>query len=220
MHKRHKICFWSLAHHKGCLRLCWGAHKEPGLSQPQTLLNDHQDLVQCSTVKSPRRRGQYKLFEVHHNLDDSWTILVHLGDKYPRVTNARRSSMKCFAWRFWGSLKMVAQISLRKLGLEWSLRERGFELQRECFKVFTRVLSGQPSWGSMGAFYSPRPGVIFPLGVSETRTCLQRLIGTRPWCRTCPVLGPNPCYNLEAGHVRSRDRICPGLVTVTRFSCG
>jgi hypothetical protein len=38
----------------------------------------------------------------------------------------------------------VAQISPRKLKFEWSLRKRGFELKRECFKEYARAeLSGQ-----------------------------------------------------------------------------
>jgi hypothetical protein len=143
MHKWHKICSWSEANHKGYLRLHWGAHKEPDLSRSQTSPNGHQDLVGFSIIKSPWRGGQYRLSEVHHNLGDSRTTLVHLGDKSIRVTNTRRSSMKCFAWRFWGWLKRVAQISLRKLGLEWSLRERRFELKR----IFA---SDQMSWGGVG----------------------------------------------------------------------
>jgi hypothetical protein len=95
MHKRHNICFWSSANYKGSLCLHWGVHKESGLSRPQTSPNDHQELVRFFTIKSPQRRGQYKLFEIHHNLGDFWTTLVHLGDKSLRETNARRSLMKC-----------------------------------------------------------------------------------------------------------------------------
>jgi hypothetical protein len=149
MHRRHKNCSWSLTHHKGRQRLCWGVHNKPGLFRPQTSPNDHQDLVQFSTIKSPRTRGQYKLSEVHHNLGDSRTTLVHLGDKTLRVTNTQRSLMKCFTWRFSESLKRVTQISPRKLRLEWSLRESESELKRECLNVFASWMSGQMSWGGM-----------------------------------------------------------------------
>jgi hypothetical protein len=70
MHKRHTIYFQNSANHKGCLRFHWGAHKESGLSRPQTSSNDHQDLIRFSTIKSPWRRGWYKLFEIHNNLGD------------------------------------------------------------------------------------------------------------------------------------------------------
>jgi hypothetical protein len=35
-------------------------------------------------------------------------------------------------------------------------RERGFELKKGWFKVYSSELSGQPSWGVRGAFYSPQ----------------------------------------------------------------
>jgi hypothetical protein len=65
------ICSRGSANHKGCLRLHWGVHKGLSLSWPQTSSNDHQDLIWFSTIESPRRRGQYKLFEAHHNLSGS-----------------------------------------------------------------------------------------------------------------------------------------------------
>jgi hypothetical protein len=145
MHKRHKICSWSSANHKGSLRLCWGAHKEPGLSWSQTSPNDHQDLVRFFTIKSSQRRGQYKLFEVHHNLGDSRTTLVRLGDKPPKKNEHTEIIDEVLAWRLSGPLKRMAQISLRKLRLEWSLRERGFELKKDWFKVYSSELSGQPN---------------------------------------------------------------------------
>jgi hypothetical protein len=49
------------------------------------------------TIKSPQRRGQYKLSEDHDNLGGFQRHLVCLGDKSPRVTNTERSSVKCFA---------------------------------------------------------------------------------------------------------------------------
>jgi hypothetical protein len=143
--------FPKFGNHIGYLRLSWGAHKELDLSRSQTSPNDHQDLVQFSTIRSPQRRGQYKLSEVHHNLGDSQTTLVHLGDKSPRITNTRRSSIKCLAWWLSWSLKRVTQISPRKLRLEWCLREIRFELKRECFKVFASEVSDQMSWGGIGA---------------------------------------------------------------------
>jgi hypothetical protein len=73
MHKRHKICSWSSANHKDSLHLYWGAHKEWDLYWSKTSMNDHKDLVHFFTIKSSRRRDQYKLFKVHHNLGDSWS---------------------------------------------------------------------------------------------------------------------------------------------------
>jgi hypothetical protein len=83
-----------------------------------------------STIKSPQRRGQYKLSEVDHNLGDSQTTYFMKGNESPRATNTQRSLMKCLSWRSSGSLKSEAQISHRKLGFEWSLDERGWELKR------------------------------------------------------------------------------------------
>jgi hypothetical protein len=98
------------------------------------------------------------------------------------------------AWRLSGSFKRMAQIFLRKLGLEWSLRERGFYLKKGWFKVYSSELSGQLSWGGRGGpFIAPRKKL--PVGVLET------------WA--CPVSG--------AGHVRYRDWICSERFTVTRL---
>jgi hypothetical protein len=44
--------------------------------------------------------------------------------------NTRRSSVKCLSWRSCGSLKSEAQNSTRKLGFEWILEERDWELKR------------------------------------------------------------------------------------------
>jgi hypothetical protein len=170
MHKWHRICSQSSANHKGYLCPHWGAHKEPDLSRSQTSLNNHQDLVWFSTIKSPWRRRQYKLSKVHHNLGDSWIMLVHLGDKSPGVTNTQRSLMKCFSWRFLGSLKRVAQISLRKLEFEWRLRERRFELKR----VFQSVCKWS-KWpnelrGRGGPFIAPKRNLL--IEVLGIQTCL------------------------------------------------
>jgi hypothetical protein len=44
--------------------------------------------------------------------------------------------MKYLRWRSSGSLKSEAQISPRKLGFEWSLEERGWELKRVSQSVY------------------------------------------------------------------------------------
>jgi hypothetical protein len=59
--------------------------------------------------------------------------------------NTQRSSMKCFALVLMVTQKGGSNLSLRKLGLEWSLRERRFELKREYFKVFASEASDQTS---------------------------------------------------------------------------
>jgi hypothetical protein len=145
MHKRHKICSQSLANHKGSLCPYWGAHKQSDLSWSKTSQNDHKFLVWFSTIKSPRMRGQYKLFEVHHNLGDSRTTPSLSRGQVPKRNKHTEIVDEVLIWRLSGSLKRKAQISHRKLGLEWSLRERGFELKKGWFKVYLSELSGQPS---------------------------------------------------------------------------
>jgi hypothetical protein len=103
------------------------------------------------------------------------------------------------------------------------LREREFKLKRGWFKMFARELNGQLSIGDVGGLLLPPKGIC-PLRCqrskhvwTESRTCPQRVTGIRPWHRTCPVLGLNPSYNMEARHVRCWDRICPVTDTITQF---
>jgi hypothetical protein len=173
MHKRHKICSWSLANYKGSLCLRWGAHKELDISRSKTTMNDHKDQVRFSAIKSPWRRGQYKLSKIQHNLGDSRTTPSPSRGQVPKRNEHTEIVDEVHAWRLSGSLKRKAQISLRKLGLEWSLRERGFELKRGWFKVYSSELSVQLSWGARVAFYSPPKG-IYPLGCQRTG---------HVWCR-------------------------------------
>jgi hypothetical protein len=69
--ERHKdkISSQSSATHKECLHLRCGAHKEPGLFQPQSTPNDHQDLVRLS-LSNPHE------VEGNTNFPGSTTTLV------------------------------------------------------------------------------------------------------------------------------------------------
>jgi hypothetical protein len=51
--------------------------------------------------------------------------------------NTWRSLVKCLRWRSSGSLKSDVQISPRKLGFEWSLDDRGWELKRVSQSVYS-----------------------------------------------------------------------------------
>jgi hypothetical protein len=150
-----------------------------------------------SIIKSPRRRGQYKLFEVHNDHVTPGQHLVHLGDKSPRVMNTRRSSMKWVSWRSRGSLESEAQISHRKLRFEWSMRERSLELKRvsQCACNLNWVANwAMEVWGP-----SIAPKGINLLGCQRPRhvqtggwTCSAKLSGTRPRNRTSLIPGLNP----------------------------
>jgi hypothetical protein len=72
------------------------------------------------------------------------------------------------------------------------LRERGFELKKGWFKVYSSELSGQPSWGRVGPFMAPRRNL--PVGVSRTRTCLVLRVGH--------VQNPSLEPGLSTGHVQ------------------
>lgn len=132
--------------------------------------------------------------------------------------------MKCFAWRFLEWLKRVAQISLRKLGLDWSLREREREVlssrkvDSRCFQNRRVANRAEGVWGPLIA---PRRNL--PVGVSEAQTCLgwgqtclTTASRTRPEHRTCLVFGLILDEGWGTGHVRSRDRICLRNVFETR----
>jgi hypothetical protein len=77
-------------------------------------------------------------------------------------------------------------------------RERGFELRKGWFKVYSSELSGQPSWGVEGGFYNPQKESahwgVNDLDMSGVRgqTCLKSISRTQPRHRTCPVSGIIP----------------------------
>jgi hypothetical protein len=144
-HKRQKICSWSSANHESCLHLRWGVHKGPCLSRPQTSPNDHQDLVWFSTIKFPRTRGQYKLFEIHNNLGNSQRTPSLSRGQVCKSNEHTEVIGEVLCLKIERVTQRMAQISLRKLGLEWSLREREFELKKCWFKKFSSQRSGQTS---------------------------------------------------------------------------
>jgi hypothetical protein len=157
------------------------------VGSPSTLIHPEQSPRSSliSTIKSPQRRGQYKLFGINHNLGDSQTTESIYGNKSLRVTNTRRSSVKCFRWRSSRSLKSKAQISPREHGFEWSLEERGREFKRVSQSVCNVKWVANHAREAWGAFYSPQENLA--VGVSETRTCPTNLSGTRLGDRICPV---------------------------------
>jgi hypothetical protein len=157
MHKRYKICSWCSANHKGYLCLRWDAHKEPGLSQPQTSLNDHKDLVRFFTIKSPRMRGQYKFFEIHHNFCDSLTTPSPSSEQIPKSNEHTEIIGEVLSLKIWEDHSKGWLKSLLR-SLDWSEVWR-----RECLnlrnvgskglqvsEVSSRV---KDAWGS---FYSPQ----------------------------------------------------------------
>jgi hypothetical protein len=79
---------------------------------------------------------------------------AHIG--FPSMTTCLFLS-KCLRWRSSGSIKSEAQISHRKLGFEWTLEERGWELMRvyqSICKVKWVANPAREPWGG-GGFYSP-----------------------------------------------------------------
>jgi hypothetical protein len=113
---------------------------------------DHQDLVQFSTIKSPWRRGQYKLSKAHHNLGGPrWTPSPSRGE----VMNAERLSVKCFAWRLSWSLKgwlqsLLGGLDLREAWRRESLSSRSFG--SNCFQLNGVTNGVKGAWTS---FYTP-----------------------------------------------------------------
>jgi hypothetical protein len=83
-----------------------------------------------STIKSPRRRGKYKVSEVHHNLGDSRTTPSPSRGQVPKINEHTEIVDEVLELKIERSLKSAAQISPRKLRFEWSLRERSLELKR------------------------------------------------------------------------------------------
>jgi hypothetical protein len=170
MDKRHKICSRSSANHEGCLRLHWGLHKGLGLSQPHTSPNDHQDLVQFCTIKSPRRRGQYKFSEAHHNLGGSWRTPNPSRGQVPKSKEKTEIVGDVPCLKIERVTQKMTQISLKKLRCEWSLKETELELKKCWFKEFSSQWSGQLSKGGCGPlFIAPKRNL--PVRVSEIRTC-------------------------------------------------
>jgi hypothetical protein len=63
-------------------------------------------------------RGQYKLSEVYHNIGDSRTTPSRSREQVPKINEHTKIVDEVLASRLSGSLKRMAQISLRKIGLE------------------------------------------------------------------------------------------------------
>jgi hypothetical protein len=121
------------------------------------------------TIKSPQRRGQYKLSEVHHNLSDSRTTPSPSRGWIPKSNEHTKLVDEVLELKIEWVTQRMAQIFPRNLGLEWSLRERDFKLKSVSQSVFqmNRVASWvKEAWG---AFYTPQGNL--PVGVSETQTC-------------------------------------------------
>jgi hypothetical protein len=198
MYKRHKICSQSSTNHKCSLRLCWGAHKELDLSWSKTSPNDHKDLVQFFTIKFPWMRGQYKLFDVHHNLGDSRITSSPSRGQVLKRNEYTEIVDEMVAWRLSWSLKRMAQISLRKLGLEWSLRERERFWAQEMLVQSVFKWTGWPIEMGRGGVIDPRQnlpvrGVRDPdMSDIRGRTWSEPIFGTQPRHRTCSVSGLNP----------------------------
>jgi hypothetical protein len=140
--------------------------------------------------------------------------LVHLEDKSPRVTNTRRSSVKCFAWILRWSLNGWLKSLLGSLDWSEAWRREGLSSRSVGSKGFQ--VSGVAKWtkGVWASFYSPKRNLL--VGVSEIRicpgwgrTCPPNVFGTQTWHRSYPVLRLNPSYFWEAEHVR-RTLLEPG----------
>jgi hypothetical protein len=158
MHKRHKICLWSLANHKGCLRLRWGVHKGPDLSRPQTSPNDHQSLVRFSTIKFPRRRGQYILFKIHHNIGNSRTT--------PSLSKGQvlksNEHTKIIDEVIYLKIEWVTQMMARE-------RERVWAQERLVQRVFNWIEWPTKLRGRGGLFVASKRNM--PIGGSKSWTC-------------------------------------------------
>jgi hypothetical protein len=140
------------------------------LSWPQTSLNDHQDLVQFSTIKSPWRRWQYKLSEAHHNLGGSQRKPSLSRGWIPKNNERTEIVGKMLLLedrkghsRIGSNLSYKACIWLK---LE---RDRGREFDLQ--KLRSKGFSSQQSGGGT-PFIAPTWNL--PVGVLEIQTCPAR----------------------------------------------
>jgi hypothetical protein len=170
MHKRYKICSWCSANHKGYLRLRWDAHKESGLSQPQTPLNDHKDLVRFSTIKSPRMRGQYKFFEIHHNFCNSLTTPSPSSEQVPKSNEHTEIIGEVLSLKIWEDHSKGWLKSLLR-SLDWSevWRRECLNLRNVGSKVYKWVKC-PAEWRTHGAPFIARKKNL-SIGMSEIRAC-------------------------------------------------
>jgi hypothetical protein len=153
--QRHKNSPQSSTTHKGCLRLCCGAHKEPSLFQPYSTPNDHQDLVRFSLSNPHKGEG-------NTNFLKSTTTLVTL--RQPNLSRGKISKSNerteiisellelKIEWvtQEWGSnLSWEARIRM-KLGGEWLGAQ---ESVSKCLQVENECPHAREAWG--GGFYNP-----------------------------------------------------------------
>jgi hypothetical protein len=149
-----------------------------------------------STIKSPRRRGQYKFSEVHHNLDDSWTTPSSSRGRIPKNNEYTKLVDEVLSWRLSGLLKGWLKSLLGRL--DW-IEAWGREIlsSRECVKVYFKWIEWPTELERCGGpFIAPkgicslrcqRPGHVRV----EGRTCPANHSGTQPGNRTSPILSLN-----------------------------
>jgi hypothetical protein len=108
-----------------------------------------------STIKSPWRREQYKLSKVHHNLGDSQITPSLSRGWIPKSNEHTKLIDEVLELKIEWVTQRMAQISPRKLGLEWSLRERDFELKRVSQSVFQMNRVANRAREVWGPFIAP-----------------------------------------------------------------
>jgi hypothetical protein len=69
-------------------------------------------------MKSPRRRGQYNLFKVHHNLGGSQRTLSPYRGQVPKSNEHTEIVNEVFCLKIERVTHRMAETSLRKLGLQ------------------------------------------------------------------------------------------------------
>jgi hypothetical protein len=150
--------------------------------------------------------------------------LVHLGDESPRVTNIQRSSMKCSCLENEWVTQELTQICSRRLGFDWNLREREFELKKLWFKGFSSQWRGQVSGvGGDPLLYPHREYAC--LGCqrsghvrSKGRTYPENLTGIRSGHQTSLEHQDLARVRLLGRTCSARDRIClEKLYGIRRF---
>jgi hypothetical protein len=102
-------------------------------------------------------RGQYKLSEAHHNLGGSLRTPSLPRGQVPKSNEYTEIVGEVLCLKIERVTQRMAQISLRKLGCEWSLKEKESLSSRsvgsKCFQV-TGVVNGAK--GAQSSFYSPQ----------------------------------------------------------------
>jgi hypothetical protein len=97
--------------------------------------------------------------------------LVYLGDKSPRVTNTRRSSVKCLLEGWEGHSRGWLKSLLGSLGLSETWGRERPSLSSRSFGSKCLHVNKVSNWakGAWGSFYSPQGNLA--VRVLETRTC-------------------------------------------------